>query len=261
MWWTVAGGWVFKGAPGQLAFCLHELQMPPLPKWQDTARPQVPPTGVSPAASLPWCPLANSPPPHPRLASCAQDSVLVFIQLRTRVGEGVLETEPSYPSVCVLSRRDPEAGRPGQVGDRRGGVGGGVRRAWQGPGVLFQRRVQLIAHQRYTVQITSTPAGPPPAGREATSPAPPSEGPATPRFTKKSPRPAPARQGVHDPPTSTDPLLGSSVQDPWAAAGVSTTDGGGGGPAGLGRPEHRRTFQMPTGHGCDAGFHLMCLSP
>ena len=129
------------------------------------------------------------------------------------------------------------------------------------PGVLFQRRVQLIDHQRYTVQTTSTPAGPPPAGREATSPAPTSEGPATPRFTKKPPRPAPARQGVRPPPTSTDPLLESSVQDPWAAAGVSAADGGGGELAGLRRPEHRRTCQMPTAHGCDAEFHLTRLSP
>lgn len=89
----------------------------------------------------------------------------------------------------------------------------------------------------------------------------PSEGPTTPRCTKKLPRPAAARQGVHAPPTSTDPRPESSVQDTWAAAGVFITAGDGGGLAGMGQPEPTRTCQMPTVCGCDAEFYLMCLSP
>ena len=54
-----------KGLRCSWPFVCMNYRCPP-PKWQDMARPQVPPTGVSPAASLPWCPLGNSPPPHPR---------------------------------------------------------------------------------------------------------------------------------------------------------------------------------------------------
>lgn len=43
VWWTVAGGWVFKGAPGQLAFCLHELQMPPYPSGRTRLALRCPP--------------------------------------------------------------------------------------------------------------------------------------------------------------------------------------------------------------------------